>query len=98
MLPYTHLVRFGAVENAFVVAAGLEIQGADLENKIILMDGDRYLTQEERDQQMKKYYSGTENDKEERRNRALSLIKRYTIPGGEQPEHFSWEKLKAIIV
>ena len=95
LLPYTHLVRFGAVENAFVVAAGLEIQGADLENKIILMDGDRYLTQEERDQQMKKYYSGTENDKEERRKRALSLIKQYNIPVGEQPEHFLWEKLKA---
>lgn len=96
LLPYTHLVRFGAVENAFVVAAGLEIQGADLENKIILMDGDRYRTQEERNQQMKKCYSGTENDKEDRRERALSLIKQYNLPEGEQPEHFLWEKLKAI--
>ena len=96
LLPYVSFHRYGAIENAFVVAAGLDIQEADSENKIFIMDGDKYRTDEEREIQMKKHYSGTEADKDERRRRALSHIKQYLLPEGEQPEHFLWKKLKEI--
>lgn len=58
------------------------------------MDGDKYRTEEERINQMKKYYSGTEEDKDERRKRALSHIKQYILPENEHPEHFLWKELK----
>ena len=94
LLSYTSFHRFGAIENAFVVAAGLDIQEANSEDKIFLMDGDKYRTEEERIVQMKKCYSGNENGRNERRDRALSHIKQYILPEGEQPEHFLWTKLK----
>lgn len=94
LLKHISFHRFGAVENAFVVAAGLDIQEADSENKIFLLDGDKYRTEGERLTQMKKYYSGTEKDKEERRKRALSHIKQYILPDHETPEHFLWKELK----
>ena len=94
LLSYTSFHRFGAIENAFVVAAGLDIQEVDSEDKIFLMDGDKYRTEEQRIVQMKKCYSGNENGKDERRERALSHIKQYILPEGEQPEHFLWTKLK----
>ena len=94
LLRYTSFHRFGAIENAFVVAAGLDIQEANSENKIFVMDGDKYRTDEERIAQMKKCYSGNEEGRNERRERALSHIKQYILPEGEQPEHYLWKKLK----
>lgn len=94
LLSYTSFHRFGAIENAFVVAAGLDIQEVDSENKIFLMDGDKYRTKEERVAKMKNCYSGNEDGKNDRRERALSHIKQYILPEGEQPEHFLWTKLK----
>ena len=94
LLPYTSFHQYGAIENAFVVAAGLDIQEANSENMIFLMDGDKYRTEDERVAQMKKCYSGTEEDKDARRQRALSHIKQYRLPEGEQPEHFLWKNLK----
>lgn len=94
LLSYISFHRFGAIENAFVVAAGLDIQEANSDDKIFLLDGDKYQTYQERMKQMQKCYSGNENGKNERRQRALSHIKQYILPEGEQPEHFLWTKLK----
>lgn len=94
LLPYTSFHRFGAIENAFVVAAGLDIQEEDSENKIFILDGDKYRSDKERSDQMKKCYSGTEVYRDERRARALSHIKQFILPAGKQPEHFLWERLK----
>lgn len=97
LLPYTSFLRFGAIENAFVVAAGCDIQEADSDNKIFLLDGDKYRTDAERMAQMQKCYSGNEVDRNARRSRALSHIKQFVLPEGEQPEHFLWIQLKASV-
>lgn len=94
MLPYISFHQFGAIENAFVVAAGCDIQEQDSDNKIFILDGDGYTTHDKRLERMNRIYSGNEQDKEERRNRALSHIKQFILPSEEQPEHFLWEKLK----
>lgn len=94
LLPYTNFLRFGAVENAFVVAAGCDIQENDSENRLYVMDGDKYRTEAERIAQMKKCYSGNEAERDNRRERALKHIKQFVLPNGEQPEHYLWEQLK----
>lgn len=94
LLPYTSFFRFGAIDNAFVIAAGLEMQKTNTENKIIILDGDRYTTPETRMERMKKIFSGTEENIKVRRKQALSIIRQYTLPENRQPEHFLWEKLK----
>lgn len=95
LLPYTSFLRFGAIENAFVVAAGCDIQEADSDNKIFLLDGDKYRTDAERMTQMQKCYSGNEVDRNARRLRAISHIRQFTLPDGEQPEHYLWMQLKS---
>lgn len=94
LLPYTAFLRFGAIENAFVVAAGCDIQEADSDNKLFVMDGDKYRTDAERIAQMQKCYSGNEAARDARRMRALSHIKQFILPDGEQPEHYLWQQLK----
>lgn len=95
LLPYTSFLRFGAIENAFVVAAGCDIQEADSDNKIFLLDGDKYRTDAERMTQMQKCYSGNEAERDARRIRAISHIRQFTLPDGEQPEHYLWMQLKS---
>ena len=94
LLPYTNFLRFGAIENAFVVAAGCDIQENDSENRLYVMDGDKYRTEAERIAQMQKCYSGNEAERDSRRERALMHIKQFLLPAGEQPEHYLWEQLK----
>lgn len=95
LLPYTSFLRFGAIENAFVVAAGCDIQEADSDNKIFLLDGDKYRTDAERMTQMQKCYSGNEAERDARRLRAISHIRQFTLLDGEQPEHYLWMQLKS---
>ena len=94
LLPYTSFLRFGAIENAFVVAAGCDIQEDDSYNKLFVMDGDKYRTEDERITQMQRCYSGNEAERDARRRRALSHIKQFALPEGEQPEHYLWTQLK----
>lgn len=94
LLQYTSIHRFGAVRNAFVVAAALDIQGDNSENSLFVLDGDCYRTEEKRLQQMEQLYTGTEKDKKERRQKALSKIKQLSLPENEHPEHYLWTKLK----
>ena len=94
LLPYTSFLRFGAIENAFVVAAGCDIQEDDSCNKLFVMDGDKYRTEDERIAQIQKCYSGNEAERGARRRRALSHIKQFVLPEGEQPEHYLWAQLK----
>lgn len=94
ILNYTKVIIFGDAGNAFTIAAGLELQGAIDNNKLILLDGDVYRTDEERLRQMKKKIGGNEVGKEAVRNHALSVIKQLHLPDGEQPEHYIWTLLK----
>ena len=94
LLPHVSFFRFGAIENAFVVAAGCDIQEPDSNNRIFIMDGDKYRTDDERIAQMQKCYTGNEAGRDERRRRALSHIKQFVLPAEEQPEHYLWQKLK----
>ena len=73
-----------------MVAAALDIQGDNSENSLFVLDGDCYRTEEKRLQQMEQLYTGTEKDKKERRQKALSKIKQLSLPENEHPEHYLW--------
>lgn len=94
ILSYTKVVIYGDAGNAFSIAAGLELQGQIDGNKLILIDGDVYTTEPERQKQIKKKIGGTEAGKDAIRNHALTVIKQLVLPAGEQPEHFLWGLLK----
>jgi ABC-type lipoprotein export system ATPase subunit len=94
MMDYVTLRQFGDAANAFVVAAGLEIQGQLSNNQLLLTDGDVYRTDLEREDIMKKRYSGNEADKDLHRQNALRCIKQFNLPEHGHPESFIWSLLK----
>ena len=94
MMDYVTIHQYGDAANAFVVAAGLEIQGLLSDDQILLTDGDVYRTEEERQGIMQKRYSGNEVGKELHRQNALQRIKQFHLPENGHPESFIWTLLK----
>lgn len=80
--------QYGSCTNAFVASCGMHMLGQSLEHKLFVLDGDTFRTEEERKNQLKKYYSGTEPDKEQKRNEVLLHISQFDLPDGEQPEMY----------
>lgn len=80
--------EYGSYTNAFVASSGMHMLGQSLDHKLFVLDGDKCRTEEERKKQLKKYYSGTEQDKEQKRNEVLLHISQLDLPDGEQPEKY----------
>lgn len=79
---------FGAAENAFTLAASMIMREDNIENTLIVLDGDVYRSDDEKRQQIKKHYSGTEKSADEKRERAISIISQYILPEDMNPERF----------
>lgn len=94
MINYVTIHQFGDAANAFVVAAGMDIQGTLTDNQLFLTDGDIYRTEDERKNIMCKRYSGNKANKEEHRQNALLHIKQFHLPPNNHPEYFIWKLLK----
>jgi len=90
----TEIHIFGAIDNAFVASVGLDITKENLDNILFVLDGDRYRTNAEKETMMKTKYSGTESDKEERRQKALSIIKQFNLPESVAPEEYICKMLQ----
>ena len=94
ILNFTKVIVYGDACNAFTIAAGLELEGTIDSNKLILLDGDVYRTDEEKMRQMRKRLGGNEAGRDDRRHHALSIVKQLALPESEQPEHYLWTLLK----
>ena len=82
------IIAFGAVENAFTLAASFVINDDNPDNKLIVLDGDRYKSEEDKVDQIKKKLSGTEEDSDEKRKNALEFITEFILPEDNPPEKF----------
>lgn len=80
--------QYGSCTNAFVAGSGMHMLEQSLDHKLFVLDGDTCRTEEERKNQLNKYYSGTEQDKEQKRNEVLLHISQLDLPDGEQPEKY----------
>ena len=80
--------QYGSCTNAFVASSGMHMLGQSLDHKLFVLDGDACRTEEEREKQLKKYYSGTEPDKEQKRDEVLRHISQLDLPDGELPEKY----------
>lgn len=92
----TEIRKFGSAQNAFSLAAGFVLSATDLTNILIVIDGDIYTSEEEKNEQIKKVITGTETNAEEKRTRALSCISQYALPTGKSPEKFMYDLLLTV--
>lgn len=84
---------FGSIENSFTLASAF-VMLDKTDNRLIVADGDKYKTEEDKLKQIKKSLSGTEVDIDERRNRALSIICQFNLPDGFTPDKYLWKCLR----
>lgn len=82
------VVHFGAIENAFTLAASFVLRGEKLDNILIVTDGDRYRHKEEKEKQIEKKLSGSEEDAKIKRESALTILSEFILPERCSPEQF----------
>lgn len=85
---YVRITEFGAIENAFTIAASLVINDAPCNNILIVTDGDKYITDDQKINQLNLKLSGTESDHNNKIEKALSLITQFTLPENTAPEKY----------
>lgn len=85
---YCDVQTFGEICNGFAVAAVKAMENNDLDNTIIVLDGDKLVEQNEKEEQLNNRFSGNTDYEIEIRHRALSLIKEYNSPDRKSPERF----------
>lgn len=83
----------GSVQNAFTLASGFVLDGAETHNKLIVLDGDVYCTDEEKKKQIENKLTGTEKQHQEKVDKACSIISQFTLPSQTAPEKFIYDML-----
>ena len=82
------VIKFGAIENGFTLASAKILSGSDVTNTLIILDGDRYQTVDEKYTQISKKLTGTEQDADEKRHQAIAIISQFALPLDTPPERF----------
>jgi AAA15 family ATPase/GTPase len=88
MQRHINIITFGSIENAFTVAAGKVLGKENINNILIVTDGDELVTIEDKTKRLNAILTGTESDHEEKVNKALSMITQFDLPVGMKPEKF----------
>lgn len=84
----TSITIFGAAENAFTLSAGLVLKDGDVNDCLVVLDGDVHRTNEEKETRIRKVLSGTEVEADSKREKALNLIEQYNLPENTAPEKY----------
>ena len=88
MQRHISIIMYGSIENAFIVAAGKVLSGDDIRNVLIVTDGDKYISVEDKVKRLKHILSGTENQHNGKIEQALAMITQFNLPANTAPEKF----------
>ena len=89
----TEIVQFGSIENAFTIAASLVIENKKLDNCLVVLDGDKYLSDDDKEKQIAKKLSGDESDSDIKRKNALKIVTEFVLPDSLSPEKFIYNTI-----
>lgn len=85
---HVDVIPFGAATNCFTIFAGLLLKGERCLNSLFLLDGDEYLTPEERARQVNRACSGEDARATAHRAEMTARIKDLALPAGQNPESY----------
>ncbi len=85
---YCEINTFGDIQNGFTVAAVKAVEDRHTENILVVLDGDKYVSDEEKRSIIEKRFSGNTQYENDVRAKALSLIKEYNHPQHKSPDRF----------
>lgn len=83
---FVDIKNFGSVQNAYTVAGAIAMANERLERTLIITDGDTYLREEEKQNQIKNSVDGRGVQVEQWRENALKLVVDLDAPNQAQPE------------
>lgn len=82
----TSVTKYGAATNCFTLAAGLLLSGNhNFAHQLFLLDGDLYVTEDERLDRVNKALSGTEGNAQARRLQILGAVRKLCAQAGVAP-------------
>lgn len=94
MLKYVEIREYGSAKNVFTLVSGLLLQSIDIKNMLFVIDGDVYISPEEKQHQINAVLTGDTPHYESLREQALSQITQLNLEEGIKPEKFIHELLK----
>lgn len=80
--------RFGAAINCFTAVAGLLFSNQSINDSLFVLDGDVFSSNEEKEIQLDRVITGTDELARNYKNRAMQAIKQYTLPENFKPEPY----------
>ncbi|WP_371297730.1 AAA family ATPase [Ruminococcus sp.] len=93
MQRYISIITYGSINNAFTLAAGKVIDNMDLKDVLIVLDGDRFVSEIEKRECLKRILTGTEINHNEKIEKALSVITQFNLPPNINPEEYIYSML-----
>lgn len=84
---FVEISKFGAADNCFTLAAALLLNRQNLNQSLFVLDGDKYATDQERQNCIQRALTGTEVNAPERRQQALDCVVQFSPNGNHCPEH-----------
>ena len=82
------IIKYGSINNAFTLLAGLKLKGENTKDKLVILDGDLYRTREDQKIQILKHLTGTEPSNKEKINDSLDCIRQFILEEEYSPEQF----------
>ncbi len=96
MQRHISIIPYGSIENAFTVAAGKVLSGENVDDILIVTDGDRFITTDEKRKRVKTVLTGTEKDHDEKIEQALKMIVQFNLPENTSPEKYIHSMLSSM--
>ncbi len=89
MQRHISVIKYGSIDNAFVIAAGKILsEDVNIENVLIVTDGDRFATIEEKEKRLKNVLTGTEKEHDIKIQQALAMMTQFNLPKDISPEKY----------
>lgn len=79
---------YGAASNCFTCASGITLMNLNRNGTFFVLDGDCYRTEDEKREQLKKYFTGNTPDIARKRDATLQFIYQFTLPEHIKPEKY----------
>jgi hypothetical protein len=83
---FVDVKNFGSVQNAYTIAGAIAVSGEALERTLVVTDGDRYTTDNEKQVQINSSIDGEGQQEHDWRQAGLELILDLDAPNNAQPE------------
>lgn len=77
---------FGSIENSFTLAGYYQIAGVDVSSLLIVTDGDKYVSEADKIQQIKRTITGNREIDDAARLSAIQIMHQYDAPNYYAPE------------